>query len=231
MTGFLTLLVAAFVGLAGGVSAQFGLNDDTDDVLPDSSFDFESDDFFSDAEKEMAAQCQGTRDGTGAIADISNDVTRERERRQDVDLDEEDVLLGIALHNNGADDVSFNELRSVSLEEERTIEQDQDSSLEEEDVFSALALGITAKGGTLDVLSCVSDLSRNVEERREFDQDVDLDEDTVLLAIALANAADSELRLADVRDIDRDERIERDYDQDIDIDQDDTFLALALGAG
>lgn len=169
--------------------------------------------------------------GVAQVADLSSNEIDERNRSQSVDVDEDDVLLAIALRNNGAGEITWNDIRDVTLEKTTRMVWSQETDLDRDDVFSALALGIDAESGSMEALACVADVSRSHEETTTYTRTVDLDEDNVLLAIALANGGDTELVFGDIADIDENFRRESSQDQTVDIEREDTFLALALGAG
>ncbi len=244
VTLLVTLAVGVFgvVAVAGTAIAQ-GAETIPDDLTTGADFnDGSSEDRVSDFDDavddiqgdDLIATCRqtgGRADGVGVVSDLSQESVRERASSQDVDIDEDDVLLGIALHNNGANNINFNNLRDISAVETALVSERQTANLDRDDVFSALALGLSANEGSLDALACVADLDRTVEVTHTMDQTVDLDEDTVLLAIALANSASSPLELEDIASFDIAESTTRNADQTVDVDREDTFLALALGAG
>ncbi len=241
----LTTLSVALIGVAAALGTAAAQDAETipDELTSGANFNNQNDnsrsdfqDYFDDIQSgdDLIAICQqsgGQREGVAVVADLSQDSVRERTSSQDVSIDEDEALLGIALHNNGADNVNFNNLRDMSATETALVSESQTSNLDREDVFSALALGLDANEGSLEALACVADLDRTVEVTRTMDQTVDLDEDTVLLAIALGNAADSPLELEEIASFDIAETTTRTADQTVDVDREDTFLALALGAG
>lgn len=214
----------------GGVD----LDEDAED-----DFDDEGDDDGIDGRSALnvcggSADTFGAASGTGTLAtieDMSVSRATESATSQEVDIDEDDVLLGIALANNGADNVEWNTLRDVSLTSTRAITQDVATDLDREDVFSALALGLDAEASSLSALACVSDQRVSSRESVTLSRSVDLEEDDVLLAIALANSVDSDLNFNDIADIEEAERSALTRDVTTDVDREDTFLALALGAG
>jgi hypothetical protein len=203
------LLGAGLVAVAGTAMAD---DDDLDELI------------FDDG-------CDDDGAALVAVTDFSRDSVRETSREQQVDADEDDVLLGIALANNGADDISWNKLRDVSLTETKFARESQQADLDRDDVFSALALGLESDASSLEALACVSDIEMEHRETTTLNRVVDLDEDDVLLAIALANSVDSDLEFDDIADISENARSEISTERIVDIDRDDTFLALALGAG
>lgn len=173
-------------------------------------------------------------DEVSSVADISAHAAEERIRNQDVDVDEDDVLLAIALRNNGAGDVDWNDISDLDLTKKVRVSASQDTDFDRETVFSALALGVhDGDGGSLDALACVADLERSESQIVRYTRDVDLDEENVLLAIALGNAAGGagDVEFGDVVDIHERLFAEDSVNQDVDIERNDAFLALALGAG
>lgn len=169
--------------------------------------------------------------GLGFLEDTSLKRATELSSSQRVDIEEDDVLLGIALAHNGADDIDFNSLRDFTRTASRSVSADRVADLDRDDVFSALALGVDAEASNLEALACVSDLTVSSRETITQSRTMDLDEETVLLAIALGNSVDSPLSLDDVADIDESEVSATTREVTTDVDKEDTFLALALGAG
>jgi hypothetical protein len=206
------LLAGAFVATAGVAAAQ----DDNGD-------------------NDFAIRSCGATLGEGgsltALGDIDESEDRTVERDQEVDVDEDDILLGIALANNGASDITWNKLRDYDATESREHTITRTADYDRDDVFSALALGLDADAGALDALACVSDVDMTVTQEREVSQEVDLEEDDVLLAIALSNSVGGDLVFDDIADMSQSERVSMERTQDVDVDREDTFLALALGAG
>lgn len=235
------LLLAGIMALSAPAMAQgFGNNDD--ELFGDSSsnnlLDFQAEDIGTDDGIEPiqdggVESCVIGHDDAGlaTVSDVSESLAQEVTRDQDVTIDEDDVLLGIALANNGASDVSFNALRDFDLTRTRLHTESRVADLERDDVFSALALGVDSGAGSLEALACVSDREITFTETTTASQTVDLDEDNVLLAIALANSVGGDLRLDDIASISQSARKEVERDQTVDIDREDAFLALALGAG
>jgi hypothetical protein len=175
----------------------------------------------------------GCGDEVASVADISAHTAEERIRNQHVNVDEDDVLLAIALRNNGAGDIDWNDIRDVDLTKKMRVTARQDTDFERETVFSALALGVhDGAGGSLGALACVADLERSEFQLVRFTRDVDLTENNVLLAIALANGGGGgNVDFGDIADINERLFAEDSVNQDVDIQRDDAFLALALGAG
>lgn len=228
------LLVGAVVAIPGTALAQ--LEDITTSSAADLSDDFhDSSDFgsrdlgtdFDDVIDDSIC----TDDDIGLVADHSHRSVMERSRDQTVDVDEDDVLLAIALANNGANDITWNQLRDFDYEARELDTLRTSADLEREDVFSALALGVTSSGGSLDALACVSDVEHTREVTTNIRRNVDLDEDNVLLAIALSNSIGASLDFEDIASIDESARQEVSEERTVDVERNDAFLALALGAG
>lgn len=185
---------------------------------------------FHDLEFPLATE--DCADEVAGVEDINVHAAEEAVRRQHVDADEDDILLAIALNNNGVGDVDWEDITDVDIFQKARVSASQDTDFDRETVFSALALGVHDGGGDLDALACVSDLERSESQRVHFTRDVDLDEDDVLLAIALSNAnGGGDVEFGQIADIEERVFAEDDLNQNVDIQQDDAFLALALGAG
>lgn len=234
------LLLAGIVALSAPAMAQgFGNDDELFGDNSDDLLDFQAEDIGTDNGIEpiqgdaAVTSCVVGHDDAGLapVSDVSESLAQEVTRDQDVTIDEDDVLLGIALANNGASDVSFNALRDFDLTHTRLHTESRVADLERDDVFSALALGVDSSAGSLEALACVSDREITFTETTTASQEVDLDEDNVLLAIALSNSVGGDLRLDDIASISQSARKEVERDQTVDIDREDAFLALALGAG
>lgn len=179
----------------------------------------------------LEAQMQCDDDGINMVADVDHSIVHEMSNEQTVDIDEDDVLLGIALANNGASGVSWQALRDWEQSATRFRQETRVADLDRDDVFSALALGVDADGDSLTALACVSDIDASIRETTTQSRQVDLEEEEVLLAIALNNAVGGGLDLEDVADISESERTTAEKHRDTEVDREDTFLALALGAG
>ncbi len=216
LAGLATVAVSGFAGAVAGIGS-YGL--DSFNSSPIDSYGL--------------SQCSGTSVGEdlSLVQQIDESIAEERRVDQTVDIDDDTVLLGIALANNGAHDIDFNTLRDFTLTRTEAASQVRVADLRRDDVFSALALGFDARGGSLDTLACVSDVSRETSISETLSQTVNLDENNVLLAIALSNSVGGPLRFSDVADISQVERIESERIQAVDVDREDAFLALALGAG
>lgn len=171
------------------------------------------------------------RTGIARLSDLSTTDSTFMSRDQDVSVDESDILLAIALANNGAEDVSFDDLRKLDLREVDRVAKSQDTELDRSDVFSALALGVTADEDEAAALGCVNDVTASAERTRTLTHSLDLAENDVLLAIALHNSVGSPLSMRAVADVRDTQQTTIDRDQTVDVDREGTFNALALGAG
>lgn len=169
--------------------------------------------------------------GVSGVGDAEQSLVNEWSRNQTVDVDEDDILLGIALANNGATGVDWESLRDITQTSVRFNVEARIADLDREDVFSALALGVDAESDSLAALACVSDVEATHRETTDYTRMVDLEEDDVLLAIALKNSVGGELDFEDVADISETMKATLDESRDVNVDREDTFLALALGAG
>gem|GEM_PF-3742465 len=169
--------------------------------------------------------------GLQAVNDLHSSVVDETSRSQKVAVTDNDVLLAIALHNNGAGNVSWDKVRSVQQVASHTMSASQTAKLDRDDVFSALALGIHDAVGSLEALACVSDITTAMTQTQTLTRNTSLDQNTVLLAIALHNSAGSGLNYDDVANFAESQRTQVSHDQDVTVPRDNTFLALALGAG
>lgn len=170
----------------------------------------------------------------GSIAsfgDVSADATTERTVESDVSLDEDDVLLAIALSNNGANGIRAEDIgQRESLREETTLLR-QDVQLDRDDAFNALALGETASDA--DSLDCLGDLRVERTIATSTQSDVSLDEDDVLLAIALGNnlGGGGSTTLSSVGDISGSQSTSVTFEREFDLDREDVFSALLFGSG
>lgn len=243
-TTTVSLVLAIALGLAGAgmVAAQ------------DDDFQAEVDDFVAEAEQfdtdDTATttttssefedngwgewrSCSADNVGEGlvSVADLDETNAQEREYDQTVGVDEDTILLGIALANNGANGVNWAALRDYDATLTETMSASRSANLDREDVFSALALGVSAEGGALDALACVSDVEQEQTRTHSVSRSVDLDEDTVLLSIALANSVGGNIEFNDVASFSESSSMESERSSTVDVEREDAFLALALGAG
>lgn len=170
-------------------------------------------------------------DGLVAVNDLHTSVTTTEQQWQDVSVDDDTVLLAIALANNGANGITWNKVRSFEAMQTERVRASQTANLDREDVFSALALGIHDNGSSLEALACVSDIESSAEITTRASQDISLDEDNVLLAIALSNSIGGSLEFDDIASYDKKVETEFTQDREVDVERSDTFLALALGNG
>lgn len=160
------------------------------------------------------------------------------ETNQRVDLDDDDVLLAIALDNTGFN-VDFDDV--IDVRAERVVETDleQDVDLDRDDALLAIALdsvgglgghsyGLGGFGGLGNGIA-LADIDLETEDRTEIDRRVDIDEDDALLGIALAAGVGgghgSFASLADIH-----ESVEREVEVDsrVDLDSDTVLLGIAL---
>lgn len=230
------LLGAAMIGVSGTAIAQDGqfldaeLTQEDIDLGIDDASDFGGFDI-GGFDGDLMGCNEGDTQSLLAVNDFSSSESLEKARSQTVSVEDDEVLLAIALANNGAADVTFDKVRSVEQSATRTVTASQSAELERDDVFSALALGVTAEGGSLEALACVSDITTAQTATATWTRDVDLDENTVLLAIAMSNAVGDELAFEEVVSFDEAFSAETSTDQTVDVEREDAFLALALGAG
>lgn len=239
----IAVAVTALAGLSAGLpaaAAQFeDLFDDIDDELdlgdfddtPDFLDDFDIDDIVDD---DCVDERTGTveDDSVASIADVDTAFDIDNSRDQIVDINEADILLGIALDNNGFDDVEFDILRDVDATRGFRVGADQNVDLERDDVFNAVALGFDARGGGRDAIDCVADVSTDFEATDTIRHRIDLDEDDTLLGIATENSlGGSRTSLLDLADLSLNRASTRGFHRSIDLDRDDVFLSLVLGAG
>ncbi len=220
-----TLVVSAGSALAGGSLIGGVLAFDNGDVV---LTDFRAPDSLATGECGAAI---GHQDLTAVASELDESVLHESRRDQKVKMDRDNALLGIALASSGARDITWNNLRDYDATFSEEFMHDRDVTFERDDVFSALALGVKAAGGSIDALGCVSDLWVTMRAESKLSRDVDLDRDNVFLAIALAGSGAGHLALNDIASIAESERTQVTRDQQVNIDRDDAFLALALGAG
>lgn len=159
-------------------------------------------------------------------ADVRLDAETESEFTQRVDLDEDTVLLAIALERTGFD-VDFEDIVDIEIERRVEAEQGQRVDLDDDDVLLAIALS----GGDLDGLGGlrVADTDQRVEDVTRIERDVHLDEDTALLAIVMANTIGAPRDINAILDIREVVEREVELDSDVDLDRDDVLLAIAAG--
>lgn len=203
-------LVSATLGLAGIASGQ-ALDNQATGLL------------------STAGTCSTT--GHDALSSIVSLSTRESSLvtwSRDVDLDDTDVLLGIALANNGINRVDFDRLASIDVDRTDTARLDQSTDIDRDAVLSAIALGV---GGvsSADALACATDIDQTAIVDVSVSQDTDLDEDTTLLAIALARNGASSISFEDVASGSTTASSEITVDRDVDVDRDAALLLLAFG--
>src|SRR5581483_11923828 len=150
---------------------------------------------------------------------------------QNASLNENNVLLGIALSNNGAPDVTIGGLLDGTRTQTHTTSDRMAMMLDRDTVFSALALGVSGHASALEALACMRNVDSQSTVSDTIVADHSLDAGTVLDAIALHNAAGSPLSLASV--VSSHERGDRTLrsDQVVSLNPDDVFLALTLGLG
>lgn len=164
----------------------------------------------------------------GSIAEISDVDTgfdRETEAEQESELDEDSVLLAIALDNNDIG-VDFDDVRSFDRSARLLERAFQESSLDRDDAFGALVLG-----EDLDTdIDCIADVETTREVQTQERRDVDLDEEDTLLAIAIGNSLDDDLDFGDVSDVSLSESSSIDFSRDFDLDREDVFTALLFGS-
>ncbi|MFA5861088.1 MAG: hypothetical protein WDA16_05275 [Candidatus Thermoplasmatota archaeon] len=169
--------------------------------------------------------------GLQAVNDLHTTRTDATGRAQTVSVNDDTVLLAIALHNNGASGINWNDLRNVQKTTMKSMTASQTANLDRADVFSALALGIHDTASSLDALACVADFTTAARETTTDTQSVALDQNTVLLAIAVHNAVGSPLVFGDIANMAQNSSTTVTHDQDVSAPTDQTFLALALGGG
>lgn len=164
------------------------------------------------------------------LADVDTRIEADVNRDSDVDLDEDTVLLGIALSNNGASGVSADALSSFERESEARWVASQQVSYDTDDVFNAIALGSSFDAVTgAGVFDCVSSVETSVTAETSSSRDVSLDEDTTILAIALGNSLGGTPNLDEIASISWSESTSVTMSREVSIDRDDVFAALLLG--
>lgn len=179
-----------------------------------------------------SSMCSGQ--AASVLDAVQTSASRQRQAstlHQTASLNENNVLLGIALSNNGAPDVTIGGLLDGTRTRTHTTSDSMAMMLDRDTVFSALALGVSGHASALEALACM----RNVDSQSTVSDTIvaahSLDAGTVLDAIALHNAAGSPLSLASV--VSSHERGDRTLrsDQVVSLNPDDVFLALTLGLG
>jgi hypothetical protein len=164
------------------------------------------------------------------LGDVQTDVEADTSRDADVDIDEDTVLLGIALSNNGASGVDFDRLRSAEEEAQARWVASQQVAYDREDVFNAIALGgdygaVSGAG----VIDCVSNVETSVDAQTSSSRETTLDEDTTILAIALGNSLGSEPEFDQVASTSWSESTSVSMSREVSIDRESVFAALLLG--
>lgn len=168
------------------------------------------------------------RSGLANIVSVHSRVRTDSDVRRDVDLDEDDVLLAIALDNNGFGGIDFRDIAGVDEDARVRVSIDQDTDVDRENVLSAIALGV-GHVRPRDALACASDISQTATLRTSRSSDIDLDEDTSLLAIALGRNIGGGISFGDIVSGRSSSVSEFEFDSDIDIDRHDALLLLAFG--
>ncbi|MFA5861829.1 MAG: hypothetical protein WDA16_09060 [Candidatus Thermoplasmatota archaeon] len=166
----------------------------------------------------------------GQIVTANSSSTTTTSRSQDVSLTESNVLIGLALRNAGATDVTFAALRGSTVTTTATGDVTRTASLTADNALSALALGLTAGAiNASDALACISDLGRTSSATTTTTtQSISLNENTALAAIALARATGTAPSLADVGTMSSSTRTTVTIDQTVNIDAADALRLLAL---
>lgn len=230
----LLILLAGALLLSGAALAQ-----DNEDLERELEEDLEDEDFADsdNGDDNLAIDLLDVDDtcdvdgDLGSTLDISSDVSAERSERRESTLEEDDVLLAIALANNGIDNFDVEDVFTRSLVRTDTASFEQDTDLDREDVFSAVALGVGDDLSDDEITECASDISDTATIEVREESTLDLVENDVLLAIALSNSFDGggDLDFEDVADLDRDESARIFTDRDVDLDREDALLLLAFG--
>jgi len=151
----------------------------------------------------LAALALGAHPDIWEIANFDRSFVFEREFDRDVDIDEDDALLWLALDRNGGSGLR----RALIL----------DSVFDDDFGFGGFGFGFHDDLGFADV-------SESRRQSRNVEQTVDIDRDDVLSALALGGHFD----LWDIADVDRSSSASTDVSRDIDLDDEDLLLWLAL---
>lgn len=212
-------LVVTVCLVAGGAGAR-SIFDDFG-TFGRSSFDDPFDDF---------DVCDPTDSILGSVVDVSSRRTAERTTSRDISLDEDNVLLGIALSNNGFGRVNFLDLADIDARSEIRDSFDQRTDIDRDDILTAVALGGSGRSlGSGDALACATDRSFDRRVDTDVSQRIDLDDDTALLAIALRNNGGGFLDFDDIFSGDRSISRTVSFDSTSDLDRDSALWLLAFG--